>query len=76
MIFHAWEWALASLGALLVGLAKTGMPGLSLLFVSIFASIIPARRSTGVVLPLLIVGDVVAVFSYRRHAQWGHLWRL
>jgi uncharacterized membrane protein YfcA len=36
----------------------------------------PAKRSTGVVLPLLIVGDIVAFFSYRRHAQWRHLWRL
>jgi uncharacterized membrane protein YfcA len=74
--FHAWEWFLAALGALLVGVAKTGITGLSLLFVSIFASIMPARRSTGVVLPLLIVGDVIAVLSYRRHAQWGHVWRL
>jgi uncharacterized protein len=76
LIFHAWDWALAVLGALFIGLAKTGMPGLSLLFVSLFASIMPARRSTGVVLPLLLVGDVVAAFSYRRHAQWSHLWRL
>ena len=76
MNFHAWEWFLAELGALLVGVAKTGITGLSLLFVSIFASIMPARRSTGVVLPLLILGDIVAVLSYRRHAQWGHVWRL
>jgi uncharacterized protein len=74
--FHAWEWFLAVLGALLVGVAKTGITGLSLLFVSIFASIMPARRSTGVVLPLLIIGDIIAVVSYRRHAQWGHVWRL
>jgi uncharacterized membrane protein YfcA len=74
--FHAWEWFLAVLGALLVGVAKTGITGLSLLFVSIFASIMPARRSTGVVLPLLIVGDVIAVLSYHRHAQWAHVWRL
>lgn len=76
MNFHAWEWFLAALGAVLVGVAKTGITGISLLFVSIFASIMPARRSTGVVLPLLILGDVVAVLSYRRHAQWGHVWRL
>jgi uncharacterized protein len=74
--FHAWEWFLAVLGALLVGVAKTGITGLSLLFVSIFASILPARRSTGVVMPLLIVGDIVAVLSYRRHAQWRHILRL
>jgi uncharacterized membrane protein YfcA len=74
--FHAWEWFLAVLGALLVGISKTGITGLSLLFVSIFASVMPARRSTGLVLPLLILGDVIAVLSYRRHAQWALVWRL
>jgi len=74
--FQAWDWVLAALGALLVGVAKTGITGLSLLFVAIFAAIMPARRSTGVVLPLLILGDVVAFLSYRRHAHWGHVWRL
>ncbi len=76
MTFHAWQWCLAALGALLVGVSKTGITGLSLVFVSIFAGIMPARRSTGLVLPLLFVGDIVAVLSYRRHAQWRHVWRL
>ncbi len=71
-----WQWAAAALAALLVGLAKTGVPGLGLLFVSIFANIMPPRTATGVVLPLLLVGDVIAVGWYRRHAQWGRLWRL
>lgn len=76
MNFHAWEWFIAALGALLVGVAKTGITGLSLLFVALFASIMPARRSTGLVLPLLIVGDLVAFATYRRHAQWRHVWRM
>ena len=76
MNFHPWEWCVALVAALLVGVAKTGITGLSLLFVSLFASVMPARRSTGVVLPLLIIGDVAAALSYRRHAQWSHLWRL
>jgi uncharacterized membrane protein YfcA len=72
----AWDWFLSALGALLVGVAKTGITGLSLLFVTLFAAVMPARQSTGVVLPLLILGDIVAFFSYRRHAQWSHVWRL
>jgi uncharacterized membrane protein YfcA len=74
--FHAWEWCLAILGALLVGISKTGITGLSLLFVALFAAIMPAKQSTGVVLPLLITADIVAVILYRRHASWGHIWRL
>jgi uncharacterized membrane protein YfcA len=36
----------------------------------------PARASTGLVLPLLVLGDFIAVGSYRAHAQWRHVWRL
>jgi uncharacterized membrane protein YfcA len=73
---HGWDWLLIAVGAFLVGLAKTGIMGLSLLFVLIFNRVIPGKASTGFVLPLLIVGDIVAVVAYRRHAQWGHLWKL
>ena len=76
MNLSLWQWVVAAIAAVLVGVAKTGITGLSLLFVSMFASIMPARRSTGVVLPLMIVGDFVAVLAYRRHAQWKYLWRL
>ncbi|HZZ20900.1 MAG TPA: sulfite exporter TauE/SafE family protein [Opitutaceae bacterium] len=76
MNLHGWDWALAILGALLVGVAKTGITGLSLLFVALFAAIMPAKQSTGVVLPLLVLGDIVAFLLYRRHANWSHIWRL
>lgn len=70
------KWALAGACALIVGLSKTGIPGLSSLFVPLFAIVLPARLSTGAVLPLLIAGDIVAVTWYRRHAVWRHLLRL
>ncbi|HZZ20464.1 MAG TPA: sulfite exporter TauE/SafE family protein [Opitutaceae bacterium] len=76
MNLHGWDWAIAVLGALLVGVAKTGITGLSLLFVALFAAVMPAKQSTGVVLPLLVVGDIVAFLLYRRHANWSHIWRL
>ncbi len=71
-----WQWALAFLGAFLVGLSKTGVAGLGILTVAIFASVLPARESVGVALVVLIAGDVVAVTIYRREASWPHLWRL
>ena len=74
--FDHWQWALLLLGALSVGLSKTGIPGLSMLFVAVFADIVTARASTGVMLPLLIIGDVFAVSSYRQHLVWSHVWRL
>lgn len=76
MNFELWHWLLAVFGALLVGVSKTGIAGLGLLSVVIFAQIMPAKQATGVVLPLLIVGDLIAVASYRQHTQWRFLWRL
>jgi len=71
-----WQWALAILGTFAIGVSKTGIAGLGILAVSIFALIFPTRASVGLILPLLITADVVAVTAYRRHAVWAHLWRL
>lgn len=76
MTLEPWQWGLAVAGALLVGVSKTGIAGLGMLFVVIFAQIMPAKQATGLVLPLLCFGDIVAVVSYRRHTQWRFLWRL
>ena len=69
-------WALLAVAALMVGFAKTAVGGAAAISVAVFAAVLPARESTGVLLPLLIVGDVVAVRSYRAHAHWGTLLRL
>ncbi|MGW3248559.1 sulfite exporter TauE/SafE family protein [Streptomyces sp. NPDC001070] len=70
------QWAVALLALFLVGYSKTGVSGAGTVGVALFALVLPAKLSTGVLLPLLLVGDVVAVASYRRHADWGRLVRL
>lgn len=74
--FEPWQWAVAVAGAIFVGVSKTGISGLGMLSVVIFAQIMPAKQATGMVLPLLCFGDFVAVASYRQHASWSHLWKL
>ena len=69
MTLEPWQWVLAVVGALLVGVSKTGIAGLGMLFVVIFTQIMPAKQATGIVLPLLICGDLIAVASYRQHTQ-------
>jgi uncharacterized membrane protein YfcA len=69
-------WVLGALGAFVIGLSKTGVPGIGILAVVMLANVFPARESTGIVLPLLICGDVLAVMTYHYHALWRHLWRL
>lgn len=76
MHLEPWQWALACLGAFLSGLSKTGIAGLGILSVALFALILPARESVGIVLVVLLCADVVAVTAYRRQANWGQLWRL
>ena len=71
-----WQWTLAALGAYLVGISKTGVAGLGVFSVALFASALPARESTGIVLIILIAADIVAVITYRRQASWPHLLRL
>ncbi|HET7697637.1 MAG TPA: sulfite exporter TauE/SafE family protein [Vicinamibacterales bacterium] len=70
------EWILAFLAALGVGIGKAGLSGMGLFHVLIFAFLFGARASTGVVLPLLLVGDVTAVRSFHAHARWTYVRRM
>jgi uncharacterized membrane protein YfcA len=76
MALDAWQWALAAVAALVVGVSKAGIGGLGMLAVVIFAQILPAKQATGLVLPLLCMGDIVGASVYRKHASWHHVWRL
>ena len=70
------QWSLAVLGGFGVGVAKSGFAGVSMLHVLIFAFLFGARDSTGVVLPMLIVGDIAAVTAFRQHARWDYIRRM
>jgi uncharacterized protein len=72
----AADWTLLALAAVLVGFTKTAVSGVGVLAVVLFALVLPARISTGALLPLLIAGDVVAVSIYHRHGSVHDLVRL
>ena len=77
MITDPLLWLCAALGAFMVGVSKAGITGLSILSIALFNHVFPSsKQASGLVLPLLIFGDFVAVFSYRKHTQWHYLWRL
>lgn len=76
MHYEPWQWTLLALGAGIVGFSKTGIPGFGILFVAVFANVMPARQATGVVLPLLMFGDLFSVVIYHRHLEWKQVWRL
>jgi uncharacterized membrane protein YfcA len=74
--FSVWQWVLLGVCGVLAGLSKTGLPGVGILVVPLMALLMPARQSTGVLLPMLIFADLFSAGYYRHHAQWGHLVRL
>src|SRR5512140_3393306 len=76
MELTAWQWTVLALGAFVTGLSKTGIAGLGVLSVALFANALPPRESTGALLPLLVCADVFGVAFFRKHASWPHLWKL
>ena len=69
-------WAMLVLGAVIVGLTKTGLPGIIPIAIALFAAVLPAKASTGALLLTLIVGDVFALLIYRKYTDWPTLFRL
>jgi uncharacterized membrane protein YfcA len=47
-----------------------------MLAILIMARVLPARESTGAILPMLILADIFAVYTYRRHAKGGLVLRM
>ena len=62
--------------ALLLGIGKSGIKGLAVIIVTGLALVFGARESTGILMPLLICGDILAVIYYKRHVKWIYLQKL
>lgn len=77
-------WIVIGLAIALIGIAKSGFGGgLGLIVVPIVTLALPmadpAYRgddALGMLLPLLIVGDIIAVWQYRREVSWNVVRRL
>jgi len=74
--FSYLQWIISIICALMIGFAKSGIPGSGGLVPPLMASIMPARESTGFVLPLLIMADILAIIYWRRHVEWLQLMKL
>jgi len=70
------HWVLILLAAFIIGLSKAGLKGIDMLNITIMAIVFGGKASTGVVLPLLCVADIMAVIYYNRHVEWTHFWKL
>ncbi|MEM1122500.1 MAG: sulfite exporter TauE/SafE family protein [Bacteroidota bacterium] len=68
-----YAFILALLSEFFIGVGKGGIKGISILFVTLMALAYGAKSSTGIILPLLISGDILAVIYYKRHTKWKYL---
>lgn len=62
--------------AILIGMSKAGLSGFGLVMVPLMALIFGAKPSTGVILPMLIAADIMAVIYYHRSAVWKYIIRI
>ena len=71
-----WSLGLIFVTALLIGFSKTGIGGVVMIVIPLMATAFGGKMSTGIILPMLIAGDVFAVSYYHRHADWPGIRRL
>lgn len=62
--------------ALLIGMSKTGIHGAGMMAVPLLALVFGGQLSSGILLPILCLADVMGVWYYHRHASWRHLKKL
>lgn len=62
------EIGMLIMAALIVGFAKAGIQGASIPAVALMAIVFGGKESVGIMLPMLFVGDLVAVKKYGKHA--------
>jgi len=70
------DFTILFMAAFILGISKSGVKGISIIIVAMLVFVFGAKQSTGILLPMLIVGDIFAVIYYNRHAQWKYLIRL
>ncbi len=74
MIDYAF-WAVAFAAVFIVGLSKSGLVGsMGMVAVPLLSMVMPARDATGMMLPVLLSMDAIAIWVYRKDANWNVLW--
>ncbi len=74
--FTVIQWMLLLSCAMLIGMSKVGVPGVSLIAIPVLAFIFGGKASTGILLPVLMMADWFGVGYYHRHAQWKYLFKM
>ncbi|MBI2586940.1 MAG: sulfite exporter TauE/SafE family protein [Rhodospirillales bacterium] len=74
MIADLWFYALAVPAVLLAGVSKGGFgSGLVVLAVPLMSLVVPPPQAAAIMLPILVVMDLTAFWTYRKSFDRGHL---
>ena len=67
------QWIAICFAVFLLGVSKSGVKGIGIVLVIILAFVFGEKASTGILLPMLIAADIMAVTYYNRHANWNYI---
>ncbi len=70
------QWAAIVLAAFILGFSKSGIKGIGIIIILILAFVFGEKASTGILLPMLISADILAVSYYNRHTKWKFIKKL
>ncbi|WP_248724354.1 sulfite exporter TauE/SafE family protein [Seonamhaeicola sp. ML3] len=70
------KWFAIGFAAFVLGISKSGIKGIGIIIILILAFVFGEKASTGVLLPMLISADILAVSYYNRHTQWRFIKKL
>ena len=69
-------WLIAFASIIILGVSKAGIKGISIVMITSMVFVYGGKGSTGVLMPLLIMADILAITYYRKHVQWKYLLKL
>ncbi len=70
------EWGAALTAIFVLGVGKAGLKGLGVVIVVTLAFVFGEKASTGILLPLLVTADIMAVIYYKRYVRWNIVFKL
>ena len=68
--FTLFQLSVVFFATFLLGLSKGGLKGLGMIYVLIYTSVFEAKSAMAIIVPLLIAGDLLALYWYKGHIDW------
>ena len=70
------EWMMLIIAAIIIGFSKTGIQGATIPAVALVAILFGGKASAGIMLPMLMLGDLIAIFQYGKQGKFRDVLKL